>query len=73
MLLGKQYGVAEWMAALEAEDACHGYPGWVKELAWGYFTPHEQRVLQRWRRMYDSYLARQWNRDQAQRDKPRIR
>lgn len=73
MLLGKQYGVEQWVAVLELEDAFHGIPGWVMERAWGYFTPQEQAVLERWRRMYDIALARQWKRDQALRDKPRIR
>jgi hypothetical protein len=71
MLLGKQYGVEQWMVCLENQDAFHGFPGWVMGQAWGYFTPLEQVVLERWRRMHDVMLARQWKRDQAQRDKPR--
>ena len=69
MLLGKQYGVEAWMSHLELEDCFDGYPGWVKQQAWGYFTPHEQKVLERWRTMHDAVLLRQWRRRQARRNR----
>ena len=69
MLLGKQYGVEQWLAALEVEDCFHGFPGWVMQQAWGYFTPQEQAVLTRWRRMHDVMLAREWKQNQSQRNK----
>ena len=66
-----QGNASDWMSALDAEDAFHGPPTWVFTVGWGYFTPHEQDVLARWRVKHDVHLAQQWRRDQGQRDKPR--
>lgn len=70
---GKQSGAAQWMADLELEEAFGGPPTWVKDSAWGYFTPQEKRVLERWDRMREVQLGRQWQREQTLRDKPRQR
>lgn len=63
--LGKQYGVQQWIEALDVEDAFNGPPGWVFDFAWGYFTPAEQKLLLRWRAMHDALLANRWTREQA--------
>ena len=70
-LLGTRPAVREWIDRLDFEDAREGPPSWVMDFAWGYFTPEEQRVLERWDRMYTAALGVRWKRDQAERDKPR--
>lgn len=70
LLLGRQKGAAEWITQLDSEDAFDGPPGWVMEHGWGYFTPAEQTLLERWRRMHDAALAKRWKQEQGRRDKP---
>ena len=71
ILTAKRPDAAQWMAALEADDAVDGPPAWVFTIGWGFFTPHEQEVLARWRVKHDLHLAQKWQADQGQRDKPR--
>lgn len=54
----------DWQAALDAEEAFGGPPAWAFTSGWGYFTPHEQEVLARWRQLHDVALRSRVLRDQ---------
>ena len=69
MLLGRQPDVEALVCDLEVEDAFNGFPEWVITQAWVHFTPQEQAVLKRWRRMHDVKLAMYWDTAQAQRNR----